>query len=191
MPYALCLLKLPHPMEVVIHHDPDRRRKIQASYLAPDGYPVAWVLIANLCREAEGFASKEQIVSMVHICLCVIFLSVSAKSGKTRRTLYFPAFQKGLKVVMMSDVHLTPVIQPCPFEVFVIHPEPEWVNQVQPDLRRSAQSRDVSRVGRDLRLMEDHMEGWVFDDTVFDTDIILDHFQNKRDRSRFINRTAE
>ena len=125
-------------MEVVVHHDPNRRGKIQTPHPAPNRYLVAGILIANLCRKAEGFAPKKQVVPMIHICLCVLFLSVSAKGRQARRAIHGPALQKGFIVDVVSDIDLTPVIQPRPFEVLVIHPESKRVNQVQPDLRRPA-----------------------------------------------------
>lgn len=112
--------------------------------------------VSNDIREPLGLLTEQEIVSSRDLCARVQLSGMPAEgdqpSGASR------GFQEGLEARVMVDIHLGPVIQAGTPEMPVVHPETERVDQMQPQLRRSAQASNVSRIGRDLRLIEDDMQ---------------------------------
>lgn len=137
-------------MQVVISNDAHGRGKIQASHSAPYGNGIAGIFLYYLGRKARGLLPEEQVISEFYGRFGV------ARSGSRAETDYSAlslllTFQKGLKAGMVSHVHLVPVVETGPPEMTVIHAEAEGMNKVEPQFRRPAQSRNISRVIRNLR----------------------------------------
>lgn len=74
--------------------------------------------------EAEGFLTKEQIISMGDLCLCIIIESFLAEGEKLCLTGSLSVFQKRFKAIMMPDVNLIPVVQSGSREMLIVHLKP-------------------------------------------------------------------
>ena len=74
--------------------------------------------------------------------------------------------QKVLKAEMVTDINLVPVVYPGPFEMSVIDPETERVNQMQSDFSGPAQAGDVPCVSGYFGLVKDHMEVGILERSV-------------------------
>jgi hypothetical protein len=59
---------------------------------------------------------------------------------------------------MLHDPGIFMVIQPGPFQPFIVHVKTERVNQMKLGTGVSAQAYDVTGVGRDFWLEQDNME---------------------------------
>ena len=61
---------------------------------------------------------------------------------------------KIVKTVVIGDVELMPIVQPCALELAVVNCKSEWANEVQGRTRRRAGARNVARVLRNFGLVE-------------------------------------
>ena len=113
-------------------------------------------------REAPRFRPEDQEIAMMDRCASVRDGCVGAEGVQSGPGDRCP--QKGIKALMVTNIHLLPVIQPCPLEMLVIGLESQRVDEVETQFRRAAKPGDVPRVGRDLRLVKDNVKAGVFDD---------------------------
>ena len=66
--------------------------------------------------------------------------------------------KKFCKTVVHAHVHKVPIIQPCPFQIFVGDLKPERPHKMQDAPRRRTGPRNVARVLRDLRFNKYNMK---------------------------------
>jgi hypothetical protein len=90
---------------------------------------------------------------------------MSAETNELSLTILL-GFEKFLKAHVMPYIHLIPIVQPCSFQVLVIHVEPQRMNEVQTDLRSSTEAGNVARVSRNFWVKKNHMKARVFDNQV-------------------------
>lgn len=167
----------PDLMQVMIGHDSDGRGEIQAANPSPDGYFVARVCVSENRWKTDGLLAKKQIRPIGNPCICVILGGMPAKNQQSPLITPFTAVQEIFKVGVVPDIHLRPVVQPGPFEVFVVHLKSEGVDQMQPYLSSPAQTGDVPCVVRDFRLVEGYVKCRVFDNPVFHLSDVASHWE--------------
>ncbi len=112
--------------------------------------------------EAPRFRPEDQEIAMVDRRASVGDGGVGAEGVQSGPRAQ--SFQKGIKALMVTNIHLLPVIQPCPLEMLVIGLESQRVDEVETQFRRAAKPGDVPRVGRNFGLVEDNVKARVFDD---------------------------
>src|ERR1019366_2757146 len=69
-----------------------------------------------------------------------------------------PGVEEVLEVDVLADVHEVPVVDPGTAHAVVVDAETQRADEVHGGGRGGAEAGDVARVGRDLRLDEDHVE---------------------------------
>jgi hypothetical protein len=151
-------------MQEMIDHDPNRCGKIQAANSAPYGDFIARIRIPYVRGKAMGLLPEKEVISKAHFRLWVILRGMFAKSDQICLSELFSPLQENFKAFMVPYIHLMPVVQASPFEMFVVHPKAKRVYQVQPYLRSTAQSGDVSCIGWDFRLIQNNVQRGIFND---------------------------
>ncbi len=75
-------------------------------------------------------------------------------------------FEKDGEADIVTHIDFGPIVKPGPLEVAVVHSKTQWVNQMKSNLRSPAEPGDIAGIGWDLRLIEDDVKGWCFQNTV-------------------------
>jgi len=76
-----------------------------------------------------------------------------------------------------------PVVQSCPLEMLVIHPEAQGMDQVQTDFGGTAKAGNVSGVGGYFRLVKNYIEVGIVEYSILDLRDISGHdYDSNRSR---------
>ncbi len=67
---------------------------------------------------------------------------------------------KILQTVVVGDIQLVPVIQPCAFQLFVVYGEAHGADEMQRSPRGGAGAGDVARILRNFGLMQYDIDVW-------------------------------
>ena len=101
--------------------------------------------------QPKSFTAEQQIIPVLRLYLGVQHVCMTAETQQS--AVFIHIVQKNIKIRMMSHINLRPVIESGPFQVFVVHTEPQGMDQVQLHLGRTTEPGDIAGVGRDLRLV--------------------------------------
>jgi len=139
-------------MEVMVSHNARCCGKIQAPHPSPNRDRIAGIFLPHLGRKTSRLLSKQQIITKLYRRFSVVRFGSGAESEYPCLPVIL-SLEKGFKAGMVPYVHLFPVIEARPPKMTVIHTEAQWMDQMEPQLRRSAQPRNVSGVIGNLRLI--------------------------------------
>jgi len=103
-----------------------------------------------------GLRAENEVVAAPGSRPCVRFPAVAAEGEDTMPP--GNGIHQGLQVFVRAYVHLGPVVQARTFEVSVVQPKTQGVDQVQDKAGCAAESCDVTGVCRDFRFIEHHVE---------------------------------
>jgi hypothetical protein len=105
------------------------------------------VEVEEFLGEAPSLRTEDEKVSFLIARLGVRLL----RSFRKEKELLGPvSLEKGFPGVMETDIHIFPVVEPCPPQVFVIDLEPQRGNEVERRFGRGTETGDAPRVGGDL-----------------------------------------
>jgi hypothetical protein len=123
-------------------------------------------MLPNALGQPMGLLPEKQIVSMYDSGPHIILFSIFAKAQEPcpRPALIH---KKVFKILMILDIHFMPIIQARPLQMFVIYLKPQRVDQVKSYTDGPAQTGNIARIGRYLRLIQGHVENGVFNGKVF------------------------
>jgi hypothetical protein len=106
--------------------------------------------------KATGLRAEEQVIALPCPRICVRLRSVTTESEQVFAGIHIR--QEGLKVRVVANINLLPVVKASPFEMFIVNFETKGMNQVQPYFRSSAETGNVPGIGRYFGLVEDDMK---------------------------------
>ncbi len=145
-------------MQEMIGHDPHGRGEIQTADSPPNRNAIALVSLAQFTRQSRCFSTEKQIVPVMDACLGIVFIGVAAEADDPGVHLAILVCDERRKILMVLDIHLMPIVQSRSFQMLVIDLKSQGMNEVQSHLGSAAQACDVSGVGRNLGLVQDHMK---------------------------------
>ena len=154
-------------------HNPDPIYTIQVTYdgnQVPAGFPKSQSYsskgIENLYRFLDekmglccfGLGSKDEPRAR---CKGGFGVGSFGFCGEQDKGAVAGAFKRRLKVVVVMNVDVFPVVQPCAAQLLCVGGEPQRVHQMQRCAGGGAQPSDVAGVGRYLRIYQYYVQAQV------------------------------
>jgi len=115
-------------MEIMVGHNFYCCREIQASDVSPDGDGVTGICMSYVGWKATGLGAEEQVIALPCPRICVRFRSVTTEGEEVFGGIHIR--QEGLKILVVANINLLPVVKASPFEMLIVHFETKGMDQV-------------------------------------------------------------
>src|SRR5699024_6975009 len=103
--------------------------------------------------ESGGFAPEYEI--MCFVCIAEIRIRMQLSPELCQKIINtFRLFKKLFSRIIISDIHMIPVIEPRPLQHFVICRKSQRADQMKGRVRSGTRSADVAGICRYFRLIE-------------------------------------
>ena len=140
-----------------VNHDGGAVRQIQRAdvFGLRDAQTILRAGLGKFLRQPRGFAAKQKVNVLrlvAEIMLAKRHIAVGFNQ-KNLAVLRFGVGDEGLQIIVVVDVYMSPVIQTCAFEHFVIGGKPQWAYQMQAGVGACASAGDVACVGGNFGLV--------------------------------------
>ena len=120
-----------------------------------DAQTVLRPRLGKFLRQTRGFTAKQKVNVLrlvAEIMLAKRHIAVGFNQ-KNLAVLRFGVGDEGLQIIVVVDVYMSPVIQTCAFEHFVIGGKAQWAYQMQAGVGACASAGDVACVGGNFGLV--------------------------------------
>ena len=115
------------------------------------------VLACQVVRKPHGLLAKdeEHVVAVVDVAIGLV--AFAGEEGKMRIPV---SGHEVFEALVCADVHVLPIVQPCPLQAGVRDLEPEGLDQMEGGAGSEAEAADVAGVGGDFWLYEYDVESY-------------------------------